>query len=155
MLYWSKNSYYNTVCGVLQYCWISAVHIVCNVNMSAHCLFIVSRTNEKARLLENVKNVFSFKSRLPSTMEVEMNRKWIILKGVVTYYFFYIRLVSARGFVLFSYSVMIGTYCGLHRSVNRCYFLDGFAFSQEEGGAVSQSDMIRVYNTCSTTPEGV
>ncbi|XP_025421825.1 probable phospholipid-transporting ATPase IA isoform X2 [Sipha flava] len=63
------------------------------------------RTNEKARLLENVKNVFSFKSRLPSTLEVEMNH--------------------------------------------------GFAFSQEEGGAVSQSDMIRVYNTYSTTPEGV
>lgn len=122
--------------------------------MSAHYLFIVSRTNEKARLLENVKNVFSFKSRLPSTMEVEMNRKWTILMGVVTYYF-YIRLVSARGFVLFGDSVTIDVYGGLRRSVNRCYFLDGFAFSQEEGGAVSQSDMIRVYNTCSTTPEGV
>jgi len=39
--------------------------------------------------------------------------------------------------------------------VNRSYFLDGFAFSQEEGGAVSQSDMIRVYNTCSPDAEGV
>ncbi|CAH1730930.1 probable phospholipid-transporting ATPase IA isoform X2 [Aphis gossypii] len=63
------------------------------------------RTNEKARLLENVKSVFNFKSRLQSTTEVEMNH--------------------------------------------------GFAFSQEEGGAVSQSDMIRVYNTCSPTPEVV
>lgn len=43
----------------------------------------------------------------------------------------------------------------VRRSVNRCCFLDGFAFSQEEGGAVSQSDMIRVYNTCSPAPEGV
>ncbi|VVC44111.1 Hypothetical protein CINCED_3A002426 [Cinara cedri] len=63
------------------------------------------RVNEKARLLKNVKNVFSFKSRLQTTTEVEMNH--------------------------------------------------GFAFSQEEGGAVSQSDMIRVYNTCSPAPEVV
>lgn len=79
--------------------------VVTYVNMCARYLFIVSRTNEKARLLENVKNVFNFKSRLQSTTEVEMNH--------------------------------------------------GFAFSQEEGGAVSQSDMIRVYNTCSPTPEVV
>ena len=26
-------------------------------------------------------------------------------------------------------------------------FLDGFAFSQEEGGAVGQSEVIRCYNT--------
>jgi len=39
-------------------------------------LLIVSRTNEKARLLKNVKNVFNFKSRLQSATEVEMNRKW-------------------------------------------------------------------------------
>jgi hypothetical protein len=26
-------------------------------------------------------------------------------------------------------------------------FTDGFAFSQEEGGAVSQSDVVRVYDT--------
>lgn len=43
----------------------------------------------------------------------------------------------------------------MHWSINHCKFLGGFAFSQEEGGAVSQSDMIRVYNTCSTTLEGV
>lgn len=49
--------------------------VVTYVNMCAHYLFIVSRTNEKARLLENVKNVFNFKSRLQSTTEVEMNRK--------------------------------------------------------------------------------
>lgn len=50
-------------------------NMITYVNMCAYCLFIVSRTNEKARLLENVKNVFSFKSRLQSTTEVEMNRK--------------------------------------------------------------------------------
>lgn len=43
--------------------------------MCAHCLFVVFRTNEKARLLKNVKNVFNFKSRLQLTTEVEMNRK--------------------------------------------------------------------------------
>ncbi|XP_050425545.1 probable phospholipid-transporting ATPase IA isoform X2 [Adelges cooleyi] len=63
------------------------------------------RTNEKAFLLKNVKNVFNFKSRLQSNSDVEMNH--------------------------------------------------GFAFSQEEGGAVSQSDMIRAYNTRSRTPERV
>lgn len=49
--------------------------VVAYVNMYAHCLFIVSRTNEKACLLKNVKNVFNFKSRLHLTTEVEMNRK--------------------------------------------------------------------------------
>jgi len=44
---------------------------------------------------------------------------------------------------------------GVRLLVNEYYFLDGFAFSQEEGGAVSQSDMIRVYNTCSPAPEVV
>lgn len=59
--------------------FICSVNVVLSaiifVNVSAHCLFLVSRTNEKARLLENVKNVFSFKSRLQSTTEVELNRK--------------------------------------------------------------------------------
>lgn len=49
--------------------------VVTYFNICAHCLFIVFRTNEKAHLLKNVKNVFNFKSRLHSTTEVEMNRK--------------------------------------------------------------------------------
>lgn len=52
------------------------VSVITYVNMCAHCLFIVFRTNEKACLLKNVKNVFSFKTRLELTTEVEMNRKW-------------------------------------------------------------------------------
>jgi len=54
---------------------LTFLSVVTYVNMCARYLFIVSRTNEKARLLENVKNVFNFKSRLQSTTEVEMNRK--------------------------------------------------------------------------------
>lgn len=49
--------------------------VVTYVNMCAQYLFIVFRTNEKAHLLKNVKNVFNFKSRLQSTTEVEMNSK--------------------------------------------------------------------------------
>lgn len=56
-------------------CSVYVLSVIIYVNISAHCLFIVSRTNEKARLLDNVKNVFSFKSRLQSTTEVELNRK--------------------------------------------------------------------------------
>lgn len=33
--------------------------------------------------------------------------------------------------------------------------LDGFAFSQEEGGAVAQSDVIRAYNTNLPKPGGM
>lgn len=31
---------------------------------------------------------------------------------------------------------------------------DGYAFSQEEGGSVSQSDVIRVYDTNAPKPSG-
>jgi hypothetical protein len=34
-------------------------------------------------------------------------------------------------------------------------FLGGFAFSQEENGAVNQADLIRVYNTEVNKPTGV
>lgn len=33
--------------------------------------------------------------------------------------------------------------------------LDGFAFSQEEGGAVSQTDVIRAYDTNIPKPDGM
>lgn len=33
--------------------------------------------------------------------------------------------------------------------------LDGFAFSQEEGGAVSQTEVIRAYNTNIPKPDGM
>lgn len=59
-----------------------------------------------------------------------------------------------RWFHFFNNSVLISTQWCLLISYS-LLFLDGFAFSQEEGGAVSQSDMIRVYNTCSPRPEGV
>lgn len=35
------------------------------------------------------------------------------------------------------------------------YVSDGFAFSQEEGGAVAQSDVIRAYNTNLPKPGGM
>lgn len=36
-----------------------------------------------------------------------------------------------------------------------CCLSDGFAFSQEEGGAVSQTDIIRAYNTNIPKPDGM
>lgn len=33
--------------------------------------------------------------------------------------------------------------------------LDGFAFSQEEGGTVSQADVIRAYDTNIPKPDGM
>ena len=35
------------------------------------------------------------------------------------------------------------------------FIIDGFAFSQEEGGAVAQSDVIRAYNTNIPKPGGM
>lgn len=41
--------------------------------------------------------------------------------------------------------------------INLCvlFGVDGFAFSQEEGGSVSQTDVIRAYDTNKPKPEGM
>lgn len=35
------------------------------------------------------------------------------------------------------------------------HFLDGYAFSQEEGAAVTQTDIIRAYDTNLPKPDGI
>jgi hypothetical protein len=43
----------------------------------------------------------------------------------------------------------------LHMKLSSYNFTDGFAFSQEEGGAVTQSEVIRAYNTNLPKPGGM
>ncbi|KAH9638255.1 hypothetical protein HF086_013693 [Spodoptera exigua] len=125
---------------------------------------------ETARLLQNVRSVFSRRSATRATMELELSREylhgtdsWTANAGASD------ELprdpLSARPHISIpsvSYSVATPRTADALNTHRDTVYLpqtswrtcqDGFAFSQEEGGSVSQADMIRAYDTRQPRPQ--
>ncbi|KAB0800093.1 hypothetical protein PPYR_07973 [Photinus pyralis] len=120
--------------------------------------------SETARLLKNVRSVFFRKSHTRVDMEVELARKYFYSLHLLTAS--HTECTNANVYRNLSRVTFVNTQNWL-TLVNRGKYalrclkreclilLDGFAFSQEEGGTVSQADVIRAYNTNIPKPDGM
>ncbi|XP_050561376.1 probable phospholipid-transporting ATPase IA isoform X4 [Spodoptera frugiperda] len=125
---------------------------------------------ETARLLQNVRSVFSRRSATRATMELELSREYLHgsdswTANAETSDEPPRDLASARVHISIpsvSYSVATPRTADALNTHRDTVYLpqtswrtrqDGFAFSQEEGGSVSQAEMIRAYDTRQPRPQ--
>ncbi|KPJ01063.1 hypothetical protein RR46_05328 [Papilio xuthus] len=101
----------------------------------------VRSLTETARLLQNVRSVFGRRSAAGAAADLELSREYPPHAAPFSPLASHSLSSVRRGHLCRGSSQHMRTDCCT------CWGADGFAFSQEEGGTVSQADVIRAYDT--------